>query len=396
MVSSRSYFLFRNTHFSCCAYRVPITSITDDHDESNEDCESKIIQYVPDFALPLFFPRAEAKKLPSVAESIEYMVTAKTSPIVSLYIVPGTNSKANMNLQKLFERYPVRITLLKSFDFYPTTSLPFQGLCRHNLAAVRGVDAFPALIIESDDILTFTIVDESGQIVGGNTSLGLYSQLSLALQNFNEEEDSRVSPDAQAKQLVDNFLDREQPLSWTNPYDAILNGVLQPLLLSMVSISNVFLEKYGKKDSSECSIFIHGKNGELLHSLLEKKNLSKVSKDLESTIIPPVQLDIHLVHRGIGAMLLQYDTTVLSGSDREKCLHFIGQRIARNFGQNMTDPDIYRGVVSCYMQVKDGNPWDGNFFEVIYDDGDREELDVYELYGRILLVCIVSQVVKHV
>lgn len=356
----------------CCSFRrVPVTSISDDHEEANEDNPSKLIQYLPKFALTLFFPPSEGTEIPTVGESIDYMVTSKEAPVVSVYIVPGTDSKANLKLQKLFERYPVRVTFLQSIDFYPASSLPFESMSHHNLAAVRGAMPLPALIIESGDLLTMTIVDKSGQIVGGNTALGLYSQLSLAFQNLGES----VGPEFNASNLMDNLLNRKEPLDKTNPVDVVLDGVLQPLLLSMISTLKNFAEKYAG------SIFIHGMNGNVLHSLMERVQLTKISADLASNSIPTVTFDDHLVHRGIANTLVRYDTSVLPGSDREKYLHLIGQRVARSFSQDVED-SIYRGVISCAIAVKDGSAWDDHLFEIIYDDGDREELDVIELYGK--------------
>lgn len=370
----------------CASFaRVPIASIPDDHDESNDQAPSKIIGYIPPIARGLFFPPPEeCTEVPTVAEAIDYMVTSKAAPVVSLYVICGIDPQANRNLQKLFERYPVRITWLKSTDFCPQKSLPFPGVSTCTVAAVYGALQLPGLIIESGNSINLTTVDENGHVVVASVVMGSFSHFENAIQDDSGAEGIGDSPDA--NELVNNFLKRNQPLLDADPNVDRLCGI-QPLLHTIFQLMKNFVEKYGPSDSDDGNILIHGSHGRVLHSLLQEENLSYISKELVSCFIPKVKLDDHLVHRGIGNMLMHYDKLVTPGSDREKCLHFVGRRVARAFPQDYMDPDqavTYRGVVSSFVSVKNGDAWDDNMFEVIYDDGDREELNVEELYGKLL------------
>ncbi len=96
--------------------------------------------------------------------------------------------------------------------------------------------------------------------------------------------------------------------------------------------------------------------------------------------VDDIQVDDHYIHAALGKMLLRQDTPVVPGSSREACLQFVGKRIARVFDIDMEQDYIFRGVVSGFGVIPDS--LDDTLFEVIYDDGDREEINVEHLYGK--------------
>lgn len=310
------------------------------------------------------------------------MAISKEFPVVSMYIICGTDAKANRKLEKVFQRYPVRISYLQPADFSPPGSLALlQGASVHNAAGVCAATQFPSLIIESDEVLTLTTISENGHRAGVTHLMGIFPRLQFAIQNSEGE-----AFGGNADDLMDYFLQRNEALVKSDPVHAGLIGALEPLLHSVCLLMKNFVEMYGPSNSTvtnssgDSNIIIHGPHSDLLHSLLQQENLTKLSKELASKIIPNVKIDDLLAHRGIGHMLMMHDSPVIPGSDREKCLHFVGKRVARKFFQS---PDsIYRGVVSGFVTDEESAEFEDHLFEVIYDDGDREELTVLQLYGK--------------
>ncbi|GAX18479.1 hypothetical protein FisN_2Lh136 [Fistulifera solaris] len=353
-------------------WRVPRTSIPEQLDEESDDSLSKIGQYFPPSTLGLFFPPS-IDYVPTVAEVIQYM-TLKQSVPVSLYVVGG-NETINRNLQQLFQRYPVRILCLQSTDFgrplHPTGLLGVTTT--HDVAvAAFGASQYPAMMVECSDCVTFLTVQEPGRITSYSIHEGIVTTLQLA---FPDVEDGM--------KLLDDFLQRDGPLVDTEPVDAIVKKVLKSFLLVVGTTMETFVQLYGP------NIVLHGPRAGLLHALLQQH--TKV--ELKFDFVSDVQVDDHYIHAAIGKMLMKYDTPVVPGSCRETCLQFVGQRIARIFETETEQDSIYRGIVSGFGAIPPDGSWDDTLFEVIYDDGDREEINVEQLYAALRLYHTVGE--KH-
>jgi hypothetical protein len=348
--------------------RVPLTSIPEQQDESDNSL-SKIGQYFPPSTLDLFFPPTENNRVPTVAEAIHFMTTTKPAP-VSLYVVGGNDLPANRNLQQLFQRYPVRILCLHPADFTTTHYPLLPNVTAHDVAVAFGASQYPALIVECGDCLTILTVNEQGRIVSHSMQEGIFTQLQLAFQDPEYRVGNLV-------QQLEEFLQRDGPLVKTDPVDAVLEKVLKPFLLVVGTTMETFVKLHGP------NIVLHGPRARLLHALLQQ--MSKLSDELRFDYSSDIRVDDHYIHSAIGKMLMKYDTPVVPGSSRETCDRFVGQRIARIFETDSEQDSIYRGIISGFGAIPSDGSWDDSLFEVIYDDGDREEINVEHLYGKLHL-----------
>ena len=93
------------------------------------------------------------------------------------------------------------------------------------------------------------------------------------------------------------------------------------------------------------------------------------------------------VHLGIQTLLCHHFVHPEKRSDDEKVRDAIlGQRVAKTFNTRFRgDPMTYRGTVSAVTRGPEDKGLEEDEYTIVYDDSDREDVGLTELYGKCML-----------
>jgi pantothenate kinase type III len=365
-------------HFSLCSFfliRIPVSSSSSHNNHTNN--RDSFLESIPHQSIA-----AQALwKSPTTpltrAAIYHYRVTAKRVPAVTIYLI-STNSVHETILGQWLQGLPVRCIRLRPKDVV-SMPLPYPTMGMDRFVAAQAVSTFPALIVDGGTALTTTVINETGNIVGGTIAPGLYAQCrALYMGNL-----PLLTPDE-----LQQFMERTEPLPlWaTNTKDAMWNGVVRSTALLVRAVVRDFLRQHSlpaKNGRTTAHVIVTGSDGPFLMKLLNSESchrlLAQMPRDDDFVCDDSMmKYNPHILHEGITQILLQHRVSTDVDAPHSE---WTGLRVARNVG---------RGYVA---RVERTDNLGQALFHVLYDHGYGEILGVLAFYGMCLLL-VLSQCIS--
>lgn len=320
---------------------------------------------------------------------------------VSIYVV-SSNPTQTECVKTMVSCIPSTVHVMEPNDFFTENEGRYQGMGIDRTAALRGAMAKygrPALVFDGGTALTYTAVDEVGNIMGGGITPGLQMRLNALsekcekLERFDIQQEALEELDKRRKNPT-----RKVSCFSLNTRDAIIHGMMCELHSSIKEIIRIWLDKTkgkGGKSSpkkrtnysmlnSDRYVLFTGGSGEFLEQLVRPKyelvESSTINNNLSGKPFDyKTEYCLDLIHLGVNWYLRNDSSEVkLSRDGKTKKLHagplvvdletFIKKRVAGYFSAY---PDqLFRGTVASYRANLGEEP----LFHIVYDDGDEEEV----------------------
>ena len=241
----------------------------------------------------------------------------------------------------------------------------------------------PVLMFDAGTAWTYTVLDPNGSIIGGGISPGVNARFRAMADycgNLPVIEHKKYHAALKEKlQKSESF-----PIFAKDTKTAMMTSVFSEIANQCRYLVKHFLEQFKDTADPELKpvIAIAGGDSLFLQKILQKE-FSGVVANEPGTAMPVDAFELHemkhLVHYGIGKLLSNKVETP-SGPDDELRELLMGQRVAKSFpGLDYDGESTYRGSI---ITIKVGNALHEDLFFVRYDDGDGEELDLSEIYGK--------------
>ena len=149
-----------------------------------------------------------------------------------------------------------------------------------------------------------------------------------------------------------------------------------------------------ENDPNLLKVFITGGDGDVIAKLLESgvENLLAIEPIDTLPYMSSVEFHKHkhLQHYGISALVMEkskaFDTSNADNKDHQLREEIKGQRVAKKFylrttaGEKTSEQgSIFRGSIASITR---GHTLEEDWFFIIYDDGDTEQMSFTEVYGK--------------
>jgi len=398
-----------NTHYYWAMHTGPSTellanlywrtcTLSESEMMAEEPCKV-LARYLPDAVQEIVYGTKDHKVQKRVTALRHF--TVQRIPFFSVYIV-STNPRNEAGLAYLFRDLPCRCFKFSGHHFFSPEQGAYPGMGVDRLASARGaVEHFgaPALVIDGGTAMTFTGVNQDGQLQGGGICAGLAMELRalhdqtgrLPAINLREELDAIQQNNNNAAATTTTPL----PLFCDNTKPAMMSTVLRSKLRLVHEVITEFGERYPKH--SDLTVCLAGGDGKILEEMLQD---GQRILDFKQPLVLPSNVTVvyhkYLIHMGVTKVIMdEYVKREAETSEiQAKRDELIGLRVARNF-PNRPDVDgdtVYRGTV---FAVDSGEPVDGaqysikdldnDLFLIMFDDGDKEDLSIQELYDSLHL-----------
>ena len=398
---------------TCVLYRIISRTKHLDPDMSGDPTEmlSTLIP-TPLYETVFGSESADASKEMAIAASAMRRVS-----FLKIYVV-STNTRQLELFSWLWQDIPCRIYLMRGDDFFTVEEGRYPGMGIDRLATLRAAgdfSGFPALVFDGGTAETYTAADANGKIMGGGIGPGVLVKL-RGLRDYAD-----ALPNIKFEDILEEIAALEErgtplPIFARDPKQAIVSNLLNEIAQTGTSVVKQFLKEVGpavpsgtedkenEKDgvgatseNTKRTVLVCGGDAEIVSKLIEPNhsNLVPVQPGQEESTFPPYEVKImkHMVHYGITAVLKKKVTIMDQDPNREMDIVLIGQRVAKTFPQADSDGEFtYRGAVSAVS--RDEVSREALYF-VRYDDGDGEDLNAEDLYGKSLL-CFISCVFSAV
>lgn len=358
---------------------------------SDEPCKV-LARYLPDAVQEIVYGSKDHKVQKRLTALRHF--TVQRIPFFSVYIV-STNPRNEAGLAYLFRDLPCRCFKLSAHHFFSPEQGAYPGMGVDRLASARGaVEHFgaPALVIDGGTAMTFTGVHEDGRLQGGGICAGLAMELRALHEQTGRLPAINIRDELEAiQQQQGNNNNTPLPLFCDNTKHAMMGTVFRSKLRLVQEVITEFGERY--PNHSDLTVCLAGGDGKILEELLQDGQ--RILEFKQPQVLPSnvtVIYHKYLIHMGITKVIMdEYVKRETVASEIQTIRdELIGLRVARNF-PNRPDVDgdtVYRGTV---FAVDPGEPEDGaqhsikdlenDLFLIMFDDGDKEDLSVQELYG---------------
>jgi pantothenate kinase type III len=308
---------------------------------------------------------------------------ARKIPARSIYVI-STNRDGERAVMYAFSDIRHRMFRVESKDFFSKADGCYDTFGVDRAACLYGgfrITSEALLVIDGGTAMTYTGLDAKGKIMGGGISPGIGARFRClsdycgrlplyTYEHYNEQ--------------------REFPAFATDTKTSMIASTLQEVSLHTQNIVKLFLKELKKRASDDDSdekqkepklvsekkkvVFVTGGDAIFL-----KRSLG------QSDDLPMSQIEIkemkYLPTYGIGHLIQAKSNEVgIPTPDEQLRLRLLGQRVAREFPIPDTEGDsIYRGSIVGFLPGEDNV--EGDLYAVRYDDGDKEECSLDQVYG---------------
>jgi pantothenate kinase type III len=396
-------------------------------EEQEDDPTVTLGRHLPLQAQAHIFGATDAKQSKAVAAQA---AAQRRIPALSIYVL-STNPEHEATIPFLFQDIPHRICKLNAEDFFTKEQGVYDGLGVDRVATLKGAIAqhrLPCLVLDGGTALTYTAMNRKEQIMGGGILPGLAMRFRAMHDNcgrlpYITHEDLKPFFNNGGQEKVDGNVTNEDAAEKKEPMPTFAMDTRTQMMASTFSevacgLRNVVKQwlvqvkeepqpdsEEGKKgeekkegseegkegdekeeDSTKPVVVFTGGDGALLHKLMKKDHDFLVSPEPNASV-PHGEFDMHffkhLIHNGVAACLSEKVKEVSKKSktpEDELRLAVLGQRLAKNFEVADYNGDfVYRGTV---MKILPGETIEDDLFEIRYDDGDNESMELEELFGK--------------
>jgi pantothenate kinase type III len=390
-------------------------------EEQEDDPTVTLGRHLPVQAQAHIFGSTDAPQSKAVAAQAAAL---RRIPALSVYVL-STNPEHEATVPFLFQDIPHRMFKLNAEDFLTRKQGVYEGMGGDRVATLKGAivqHRLPCLVLDGGTALTYTAMDRKGQIMGGGILPGLamrfralhdncgklpyitHEDLKPLINGGHEKVDGNVTNEdaADKKEPMPTFATDTRTQMMASSFSEVacgLRNVVKQWLAQVKEEPQPVNEegkegeekKEGKKSTKPVVVFTGG-DGALLHKLMKKDHDFLVSPEPDATV-PHGDFEMHyfkhLIHNGVAACLSEKykESTRLSKTPEDELrLAVTGQRLAKNFEVADYNGDfVYRGTV---VRILPGDTFEDDLFEIRYDDGDTESMDLEELYGKCILLVL--------
>jgi pantothenate kinase type III len=356
-------------------------------DEQIDDPCAVLARHLPKQAHTIIFGSETAPHRKEIASEVS---AKRRIPALSIYIV-STNQEHESGIHFLFRDIPARIFKLAAPHFFSKEEGAYEGIGVDRVSALYACKAmYPrrhCLVFDAGTAWTYTVLDHNGQILGGGISPGVgarFRSMSDYCGNLPVIEHSTYH-----NALLQNLEKNEPfPIFAKDTQIAMMTSVFSEIANQCRCLVKHFLGRVEADDvdgkEGKPVIAIAGGDAPFLQKVLQK-DFSGVVANEPGTSMPIGAFDIqeakHLVHYGIGHLLDKSTAPGPSNDDDALRELLNGTRIAKRFPLTISydGNNVFRGSI---MGIKAGLTLDEDIFHVRYDDGDAEQLDLTEIYGK--------------
>ena len=391
-------------------------------EEQEDDPTVTLGRHLPLQAQAHIFGSTDAPQSKAVAAQAAAL---RRIPALSVYVM-STNPEHEATVPFLFQDIPHRMYKLNAEDFFTKEQGVYDGMGVDRVATLKGAivqHRFPCLVLDGGTALTYTAMDQKGQIMGGGILPGLamrfralhdscgrlpyitHEDLKPLINGGKEKVDGNVTNEdaAEKKEPMPTFARDTRTQMMASSFSELACGLRNVVKQWLVHVkeepepvsSEEAKEGEEKKEAKETTkpvVVFTGGDGALLHKLMKKDHDFLVSPE-PNAAVPHGDFEMHyfkhLIHNGVAACLAEKfkeSKNLLSTPEDELRLAVTGQRLAKNFEVADYNGDfVYRGTV---IRVLPGETFEDDLFEIRYDDGDSESLELEELFGKCLLLVL--------
>jgi len=326
---------------------------------------------------------------------------------ISIYVV-SSNTDQLTKLDKLFASIPSKFVVLDGDDFFTEEEGRYNGMGTDRLATLFGavyLHGHPALVFDGGTATTYAATDSKGRVLGGGIGPGIQSKLHSMSNNTD------ALPKISASEVMERAKEAELsgkplPTFARDTKEAMMVDIFQEFAGKGRNVIEKWIEhaytnddnnndqkqppkgtRYNDKRIVTCT----GGDGDILHGLLQPffggviEPPTTATASQGKTLNYEVQLNKHLIHYGISAVL-KYQVLAKNKAKFSKSGEtHVGKRVAKVFDVECDDGDnIFRGSVAEEIVVEGGK----KSYRINYDDGDAEDVtkeslfDMLELYKQ--------------
>jgi pantothenate kinase type III len=311
---------------------------------------------------------------------------AKSVSFLTIYLI-STNPEHEETILYLLKDIPVQIIRLQRKDFVIKGMYDTIGIDR--LASIKAAmqrNKAPCLVIDAGTAMTYTAVNETGDLMGGGIVPGLHMKFQSMFAFTGKLPD--ILP-KEVKYLVEEAKYNKTPIQRfaKDTRKAMIGGCLYELSAGLCSIINGWLTKLDSDtaalESKKPTVLFSGGDGLICADLMGQHRsciLEEPSQCELNTNDVLFEYNRHLIQQGIQMLLVEKFNGLQPDALRDALL---GARVCKHFaGYGDKDGDsYYRGTI---IMIEEGAPGqvDDYYFTVYFDDCEREEgIKVKELYG---------------
>jgi pantothenate kinase type III len=385
--------------------------------EQEDDPTVTLGRHLPLQAQAHIFGSTDAPQSKAVAAQAAAL---RRIPALSVYVM-STNPEHEATIPFLFKDVPHRMYKLNAEDFFTKEQGVYEGMGVDRVATLKGAivqHRYPCLVLDGGTALTYTAMDQKGLIMGGGILPGLamrfralhdscgrlpyitHEDLKPLINDGKEKVDGNVTNEdaAEKQEPMPTFAMDTRTQIMSSSFSEVacgLRNVVKQWLVQVKEEPQPVSEeekegeekKEGKQPSTKPVVVFTGGDGALLHKLMKKDHDFVVTPEPNATV-PHGDFEMHyfkhLIHNGVAACLTEKykESTSLSKSPEDELrLAVTGQRLAKNFEVADYNGDfVYRGTV---VRVLPGVTFEDDLFDIRYDDGDNETLELKELFGKL-------------
>ncbi|OEU12655.1 hypothetical protein FRACYDRAFT_270421, partial [Fragilariopsis cylindrus CCMP1102] len=206
----------------------------------------------------------------------------RDSPGISVYVFHRI--ALEKKIRYMFRDVPAKIFKLKNTDFFTPEQGVYPTMGVDRVAALYGAKlhyTLPALVIDGGTAMTYTVLDENSNIVGGGIGPGV----KLKLQSLSDYTGSLPSIDHKRfKSIVEEAINSKTPIPFfaKDTEVAMISSVCGELACHLRNIVKQFVSQFQPnastaanvsevaKKEKKLTVIITGGDGKFLQDLLER------------------------------------------------------------------------------------------------------------------------------
>eukprot|EP00980_Cylindrotheca_fusiformis_P014090 scaffold3702_cov126-Cylindrotheca_fusiformis.AAC.2 len=368
-------------------------------DELQDDPTSVLGRHLPKQAQSIVFGSESA---PHRKETAVEVSAQRRIPVLSIYVV-STNKEHETGMQFLFTDVPARVFKLTARHFFTKEEGAYEGIGVDRVSALYACkETYPrrhCLVFDAGTAWTYSALNDKGHIVGGGIAPGVgarFRSMSDYCGNLPV-----IEHDTYHNVLQKNLEAKKAfPIFAMDTQNAMMTSVFSEIANQTRYLVKHFLNR-AKAEAADGTkgkpiVAIEGGDAPFLRKVLDP-DFSGVVESEPGTSMPVEEFEIeerrHLVHYGIGHLLDNNIAPEPTNPDDVLRELLNGTRIAKRFPLmiSIAGDDIFRGSI---MGVQPGTTVEEDIFDVRYDDGDSEQLDLTDVYDAFKLYLEVGEAVS--
>merc|ERR1712238_279197 len=384
----------------------------DDDDEEKEDDPCEILdQHIAGQAHSLIFGDNENSR---TVQDVSETAAKRDSPGISVYVI-SSNPPLEKKIRFMFRDVPAKIFKLKNTDFFTSDQGVYPTMGVDRVAALYGAKLHygsPVLVIDGGTAMTYSVLDENSNIVGGGIGPGV----AVKLKSLSDYTGSLPNIDhKKLKSIVDNAVNTKTPIPFfaKDSETAMVTSVCGELSCQLRNIVNHYIHRFQQpklplsasasastgekatdppttttirevgKEERKLPVIITGGDGKFLEDLLKNDASGIVNLEPDVSSVPEkvnVKNVTNLIHYALGDLIHRKCSEKPMNPDERLQLKIQGLRVA---SPAIDEKETFsRG---CIYTIEPESMFDGYKFHARFDNGIRKVFTLRQLYDGLVL-----------